>query len=91
MTLSNRKCQFLYKKEIGRNFFTKCLPMMVFFVGFHVRNRCICTKCNIVYTEGVTSLMRNITSFVRQHNFILCPQSGMMLTANGQMMYSLRS
>ena len=34
-----------------------------------------CTKYNIIYTEGVTSLMLSITSFVLMHNFILCPQA----------------
>ena len=33
----------------------------------------ICTKYNIVYTAGVTSLLRSITSFVCRHNFVLCP------------------
>ena len=33
MTLSIGKCQFLCKKKIGRNFFTKCLPTGEPFLG----------------------------------------------------------
>ena len=62
MTLSTRKCQFLCKKKIGRNFFTKCLPKSGFsFFGLdlwktHRTNAMMVTKW---HTLPMTTKMWN--------------------------------